>query len=310
MVKLITPQEAVALIQDHSTLALGGFGAYCGPDALPAALGERFDETGHAGEAVSFIRWFVVMGVPALILSILTLLLILVLFKPSAPVSVDLDKILAARAKLGRMGERELRTLIWIIIAVVLWLTNGMTGLNVGWITLIVAMGMSLPMIGEVLRAEDWQEVPVHVMVFLTAAIAIGKVGSVTGMSAWIAGTLLPAHLPENPVLMALLLAVISVAIHMFMGSVIAVMGVTIPAVMAVAQNSGISPLVVIGVVYLSVAGHYVLPFHHLNMLVGQGEENGVYTQKETIKMSLPLLAAVLLTIILSVGWWSLLGLI
>ena len=87
-------------------------------------------------------------------------------------------------------------------------------------------------------------------------------------------------------------------------------MGVTIPAVMAVAQNSGISPLVVIGVVYLSVAGHYALPFHHLNMLVGQGEENGVYTQKETIKMSLPLLAAVLLTIILSVGWWSLLGLI
>jgi len=264
----------------------------------------------YAGESVSFVRWLQVMGVPALVLSVLTLLLILVLFRPSAPVTINLDEIHAARAKLGKMSEREIRALIWIIIAVVLWLTNGITGLDVGWITLIVAMAMSLPVVGEVLQPKDWSEVPVHVMVFLTAAIAIGKVGGATGMSAWIADTLLPASLPANPVLMALLLAVIAVVIHMFMGSVIAVMGVTIPAVMTFAQSDGIAPLVIIGVVYLSVAGHYVLPFHHLNMLVGQGEENGRYTQKETIRMSLPLLLAVLITVVISVGWWSLLGLI
>ena len=45
-------------------------------------------------------------------------------------------------------------------------------------------------------------------------------------------------------------------------------------------------------------------------MLVGQGEENGMYTQKETIKMSLPLLIAVLTTVVISAGWWSVLGLI
>ena len=47
MVKILTPREAVELIRDNGVLALGGFGAYCGPDALLAALGERFDETGH-----------------------------------------------------------------------------------------------------------------------------------------------------------------------------------------------------------------------------------------------------------------------
>ena len=223
---------------------------------------------------------------------------------------INLDEVRAASMNLSKMGEREIRTLVWILIAVVLWLTNGITGLDVGWITLIVAMGMSLPLVGEVLGPKDWSEVPVHVMIFLSAAIAIGKVGGATGMSAWIANTLLPESLPTNPVLMALLLAIIAVVIHMFMGSVIAVMGVTIPAVMVVAQNNGIPPLVVIGVVYLSVAGHYFLPFHHLNMLVGQGAENGMYTQKETIKMCAPLLIAVLITIVLSVGWWSVLGLL
>ena len=71
-----------------------------------------------------------------------------------------------------------------------------------------------------------------------------------------------------------------------------------------------ISPLAVIGIVYLSVAGHYCLPFHHLNMLVGQGEENGMYTQRETLKMSLPLLGAVLVTVVCAVFWWGSLGLL
>jgi propionate CoA-transferase len=47
MAKFISPQEASALIQDGATVALGGFGAYCGPDALLAALSARFQETGH-----------------------------------------------------------------------------------------------------------------------------------------------------------------------------------------------------------------------------------------------------------------------
>lgn len=263
----------------------------------------------YAGETVSFVRWFVVMGPPALFLSALTLILILVLFKPSAPVVLDLDQIKAAQAALGGMSRREIRTLVWVVIAVALWLTNGITGLDIGWVTLLIAMLMSLPAVGEVLGPKDWGEVPVHVMVFLTAAIAIGKVGAATGMNGWIADTLLPASVPGHPILMALCISVIAVVIHMFMGSVIAVMGVAIPAFLSFTEGSGISALVVIGIVYLSVAGHYVLPFHHLNILVGQGEENGMYTQKETAKISLPLLLAVFVTIVVSTGWWSLLGL-
>jgi len=54
MVKFITPREAADLIRDRDTLALGGFGSYCGPDALLAALGERFDETGHPANLTVF----------------------------------------------------------------------------------------------------------------------------------------------------------------------------------------------------------------------------------------------------------------
>lgn len=264
----------------------------------------------YAGEPVSFLRWLQVFGPPAILLSLLTMVLILILLKPSGPVVVDLDGVRAAQAKLGELSEREIRTLIWICVAVILWVTNGFTGLDIGWITLLVAMAMSLPVIGEVLEPKDWGEVPVHVMVFLTAAIAIGKVGAVTGMNSWIANTLMPGVLPEHPILLALCVCTLSVIIHMFMGSVIAVMGVTIPAFLAFTQGSGAAPLAVVGMVYLSVAGHYALPFHHLNMLVGQGAEKGMYGQRETLRMSVPLLGAVLLTMIAAAGWWSVLGLL
>ena len=211
----------------------------------------------YAGE-VSFLRWLQVIGPPALLLSSLTLGLILLLFRPSAPVSLDLEEIRAAQAKLGRLTERELRTLVWVVIAIALWLTNGFTGLDIGWITLLIAMLMSMPVVGGVLEPKDWGEVPVHVMVFLTAAIAIGRVGAASGMNGWIADTLLPAAMPDSPVLTALCISGLSVAVHMLMGSVIAVMGVTIPAFLSITAGTGLSPLAVIGVVYLSVAGHYI----------------------------------------------------
>lgn len=261
-------------------------------------------------ESISFTRWFEVMGPPAIVLSILTMLLILVLFKPSQPVEINFDEVRAAQSKLGKMNSKEIRTAIWIGIAIVLWLTNGITGLDVGWVTLAVGMCMAMPVIGEVVTAKEWSDVPVHVLVFLTSAIAIGKVGAATGMNDWLAATILPSTMPHNAILMALLISVIAIIIHMFMGSVIAVMGVAIPSILICTDALGISQLVVIFIVYLVVAGHYILPFHHLNILVGQGEENGMYTQKETIKMGVPLLVPIFITVVFAVGWFHVLGLI
>ena len=46
-VKLITKEEAAALVQDGMTVGVGGFGAYGAPESLLQALADRFDATGH-----------------------------------------------------------------------------------------------------------------------------------------------------------------------------------------------------------------------------------------------------------------------
>lgn len=118
-------------------------------------------------------------------------------------------------------------------------------------------MLISLPIVGEVLEPKHFKEVPIQVLVFISAATAIGKVGSETGMNAYIA--------------------------HM----------------------------VVVFWSYTVIGSHYILPFHHMNVLVGQGEGNGLYSQRETIKLGIPMIAIVYFTtVVVETLWWKLLGIL
>lgn len=263
-----------------------------------------------AGTEMGFMEWLAAMGVPALVASVLTLILVLILFKPTKEVSVNKDEIKQKLVDMGKMTSLEKRTAAWVVIAIILWMTDTLHGVNIGWVTLIVAMLMSMPLIGDVLKPGDWASVPVQTLVFLTAAIAIGTVGGATGMNAWIADTLLPATAPSSYFLLAGIITVIGVALHMVLGSVIAVMGVAVPAIIAFTSASGINPIAPTLIVYMSIAAHYILPFQHLNILVGAAEDTGGYTQKETVRLGLPLTAVMfLVTMLVMVPWFSVIGL-
>jgi len=297
--------------EDKSKIGLAVFAASCplsgafltGDATLnPLAVAD-------SGVNTTFIKYFEYMGVPMIIAAFLTMLLILFLFKPTREVHIDLDVLKAQQKQLGKITNKEIRTIIWLVIAIVLWLTSGVTGINVGWITLLVALLMSMPVIGEVLTAKSWSGVPVNVLVFLTSAIAIGDVGAKTGMNAWIANTLLPSSLPGNIFVLVLLIAVFTIVIHMFMGSVIAVMGVTIPAVVAATSHMGINPLAISLIIFSIVNLHYILPFHNLAMLVGSDPDTGGYTQGQVIKLGIPLTVVIFIIAIVMTAWFHIIGL-
>lgn len=264
----------------------------------------------NSGVDVSFIQWFIYMGPPAIVASILTLILFLFLFRPEKEIEINKDEVKQQIADLGPMTGIEKRTAFWIVVAVILWLTDSVHGIDIGWVTLGVGMLMAMPIVGNVLTPKDWGAVPVATLVFLTAAIAIGQVGGATGMNAWIADTLFPATVPDNIFVLAAFIALISIIIHMLLGSVIAVMGVAVPAILAFTGSMDMSPVVPTFICYMAIASHYLFPFQHLNMLVGASEDTGGYTQKETLKMGFPLIAVVFITtVVVMVPWFMVLGL-
>lgn len=97
----------------------------------------------------------------------------------------------------------------------------------------------------------------------------------------------------------------------MLLGSVIAVMGVAIPAILIFTAPMGLNPIVPTMLVYMAIAAHYLLPFQHLNILVGASEDTGGYTQKETLRLGIPLTVVMFIVNLgVCIPWWKIIGLL
>ena len=309
-VTLVICETAGMIPEDKAKVSLAVF-ASAGPTSMFFLTGDSLLNSlvvAQSGEACSFIRWFVALIVPSLVATVLTLAVSLIFFKPEGEININLDVVRENLAAMGKPSKHEVRTIVWIVIAVVLWLTGGITGLDVGWATLLVAMLMALPYLGEVLDQSSWLEVPIGTLIFLTAAMAIGTVGAVTGMNDWVATVCLPDAVPSNFIVLALLVCVVSMVLHMVLGDALAVLCIVAPSFVSFVAGSSVSPLAVTIIAYSTLVLHYLLPFHCLAVLVGVEDENAGFTPAHVLRMGIPLTAVAFIVAIVEALWFHMLG--
>jgi anion transporter len=266
---------------------------------------------GFSGENVGFIEWIKYMAVPGLIASVLMLLLNFAIFKQTGPFEINKEQIIEDQKKLGPMTRDEKVVGIWVLIALVLWSTDFIHHIDPAWVALMVAVGLALPYIGKVLTPGDIiSGVNWPIVLFVVGALAIGSVGSATGMAQWLASTVLPANPPSNAFAFAGMIGGVTMLLHMILGSALACMSVVSPPMVNYAISAGWSPIVPALLVYTAVNMHYLLPFQHVTMLLGAGD-TGKYGNKETLKYGIPLTLVCLIVMIgVMVPWWMLIGLI
>ena len=181
--------------------------------------------------------------------------LFLLLFKQTGPLTIDRDALRAEQKALGPMSRREKITLMWILIALVLWATDFIHHIDPAWVALLVVVGLSLPKVGDVLDAKDITSgVNWPIVFFVVGALAIGTVGKATGMSDWLASVILPANPPQNPYVFAGMVGGVTMLIHMLIGSALACMSIVAPPMVHYASAAGWSPIVPALLVYTAVA--------------------------------------------------------
>ncbi|PIE75524.1 cation transporter [bacterium DOLJORAL78_65_58] len=266
---------------------------------------------GFSGQDVSWLGWAKYMAVPGFLASVFTLILQLKLYKPRGQFTLDKEEVRQKLQEMGGLKGEEKRCLFWVTLAIIMWATDSLHGINTAWVALMAVIGLSMPVIGGVLKPPNWNDVPLATLLFLTAALAIGTVGGHTGMNSWLADVLLPSTVPSNVFMFAAIVTVVGVAVHMVLGSVLAVMGIVIPTIITFTSASGMNPLVPSLLVYTILAMHYVLPIHHMNLLVGLGADQGMYSDKEVIRLGLPLTIVVfVITVGVEMVWWRATGLL
>lgn len=266
---------------------------------------------GFSGLSLGWLDWPKYMAVPGILASLLMMTLHLALFRQTGPVHIDRSALELEQQKRGAMTRIETVTLLWVGLALLLWCTDSLHGIDPAWVALLVVVGLSLPKVGDVLDAKDLSSgINWPILLFVVGAMAIGTVGKATGLADWLAATLMPATPPENPYLFAALVGGATILIHMVLGSALACMSIVAPPMVHYAVSAGWSPLFPALLVYTAVAIHYIFPFQQVNILLGQGETGG-YGTRHVLKYGLPLTIVALLVLIpIEVTWWMLLGLI
>ena len=264
------------------------------------------------GLHVGWLEWVSYMAVPGLAASILMLGLHLLIFRQSGPMDIDQQTLAEEQRKLGPLSRKEKATIFWVGLALALWATDFLHHIDPSWIALGVVVGLSLPIVGDVLEPNDINTgIAWPIVIFVIGALAIGTVGKETGLSQWLAKVALPSEAPSSAFSFAALATLATMGIHMVLGSALACMSIVSPPLVEYASAAGWSPLFPALLVYTAVEIHYLLPFQHVTILLGEGKNAGGYTSSEVLKYGLPLTVVAMIVILLvEVPWWKLIGLI
>lgn len=262
-----------------------------------------------ANEDVSWLKWFCYMGVLGLIATALLCTLQLKLFGQPDKFLFDKSQIEERLLRLGKLSKKEKICIMVLIVAIFCWVLDSVIGIHPAWVTVGAVVILALPFCG-VLTDKSLGVINLGTLLFLSAALSIGSVGNATGMNDWITTALLPVAAPSNPYIFALITCGICMAIHMLLGSTLAVLGIVVPAIIVFGTSAGFPPIVSSMLAYIAVASHWILPFHHMNILVGCGENAGNLDEKNIIKMGILQTVTTVVISMLAITWWKIIKLI
>lgn len=260
-----------------------------------------------SGHEISWSDWLVRMAVPGIIFSVLSVLCFYFAFGWRRPFMVIRSELEEKRAQFGALKPAEMKAAIWTVAAIALWATEAWHGINPAWVAMLCCVGMAVPKVGGLLTDADLShKVDWNILFFVAGALALGTIAEKTGMSVWLLKLLIPDGLPDHTWMMLMVVVVVSIVIHMVIGSAFATLSMVTPPMIALFPE--LDALVVAMTVYAAVGVHFILPFHNVVVMIGAGKI-GRYSSSETAVYGIPLTIAVLIyALILLPLWWTLSG--
>jgi di/tricarboxylate transporter len=292
--------------KDSSIVALAIFASSC-PISMMTLTGDaglNVVLAGMSGLKVSWMAWTSKMFLPGMLASIITLGIFLFMFRSSEKIVVETSVVKKNLAELGPMTKDEKVTLFWMAVAVVMWATETIHHLSTGVVSIVIVCAMAMPYIGGVCKPPNWKAVDFGSLIFIMSAMALGPSGAATGMNVWLAKTLFPTNVPGDIYSLAILIGAVTMATHMVLGSAVSTASVIVAMVLTYTKDMGIDPLIPVLFAYTAVYMHYIFSFQTMNIMIGV--DKGGYTDKDVVKLGIPLTAAVFIVLLFEAFLWSL----
>lgn len=256
-----------------------------------------------ANISMSWMEWAKYMTVPTLFTTLaIGISFVLTFGKKLKNVDLSGDD---NESEMGKLEFKEKISIIIMGLVIALWMTESFHGINSAIVALVGTLAMFT---FKIIEIKDLKSLNMGLMIFLTAAFAIGSVMNQSGV-AGIVYSSITGIFPSTYSTGYLVVLILTVmGLHMLLGSSITTLSVVIPGLMELTHGViDVVPLVLI--VYILVNMHYVLPFHQVTIMIGAG--NNYYSNKITIKYGI-VLTLMMFVIIFGfyMPWWKLINLI
>lgn len=247
------------------------------------------------------LLWVKYMTIPSLFFYLIAATGFVFIFRKDLEKYNQAEKTL--QVKREKLGKKDLVNAGIIAVVVLVWATESLHGLSG---TLVVILGTIAMFASKLLDKNDLKCVDVNLLLFLTAAFSIGKVMSYSGTSSALFSDFIYLFPREFNNLYIFMIVLISMVFHMVLGSNITSLSIIIPAILLISQDI-VDPIIIMFMIYVSVCGHFALPFHSVYLMIGNG--NGLFGNKTTLRFS-PLLTVIVFFSVyfIYLSWWRIMG--
>ncbi|WP_332647056.1 SLC13 family permease [Lysinibacillus sp. 54212] len=243
------------------------------------------------GESISYIQWFI-WGVPfAMVITLISYAVINWMLWPKDGTRQIENIGIEEQADLTeKMNSEEKKTLILLGMLIVGWMTEGIHGYPIAFVTMVGAVIVMLPGYGILNWKTGMKSVSWNLIIFIAAATALGRVLVDTGVVAWIEKEMLSVlqlfvHAPEWLIVFIILL--VTVTSHLYITSHTTRAIVFIPSLLLFSETIGVDPTTVVFLSLLGMNYCVTVPVSSKALLLFYEEGEISYDAKQLIKISL-----------------------
>lgn len=251
-----------------------------------------------ADTSISSTKWLIYMAIPTLLTLLLFYFSYIFTWKKNLKnVNFKSNKI----ENVGKLTKDEKIVIIVMVIAAIMWITERFHGINSAIVALIATL---IFFRFKTISKKDLKTININLMIFLVAALSIGKVMDNSGIADKVYSELLNIFsVSENDNILVLTIILITMSLHMVLGSTVTTISVVAPGLIELTEGR-IELTALMFLIYISVNTHYILPFHKATVMVGLGK---YYDSKIIFKFGLILTILVFVVIFcFYVPWWKL----
>lgn len=218
----------------------------------------------HSGKAVSFIDWMIWGMPPALLMTILSWVLIQLIFRP------EYKEMEGGRAyieqklvELGPVCRDEKIALAMFGATVLLWVLGGWIGVDSTSACLLGACALCLPKVGVLTWDDCKNNISLNVVFICSGGISLGAAMSETGAASWMARNIFEWLSLDSLKLWALLIILLVVVqfMHIVFVGTATMANVFFPILVGIASVAGISAEKLILPAAMLIGGYPVIMF-------------------------------------------------